>query len=419
MEKIAIVFPGQGSQFVGMGERFYESYDIAKKTYEEACEVLNFNVMDLCFKGSLLKLNKNHNMQVAVFVTNVAISRVYFEEIKIPPQFCAGHSVGEYSALVAAGAVSFRDALKMIEYRGKLSNKIYAENTGSMSIVENIDLNTLKAIIPENVFISNYNSQNQFTICAENQVLEKTETELIENGAKVTPLLASPPFHSPLMGSIREDFKKYLKQFRYYPLRFPIILNISGKPFCAFEKIPDVLSDQLIKPVLWYDSVKSLEFYGVTKIIEMGPKNLVMNLIDNSIKDKSIQLYCFSQKKDRADLMKLFSGMENYKTNIPQFLPRCLAFAVSTPNRNWDKKEFTTGVIEPYENIMKIVNDLEEKNKEPDIEQMKQGLELLKKILTTKKIPAEEQENCFKQLLDETNTYYLFNNSNILSEIAV
>lgn len=406
MEKMAFVFPGLGSQFVGMGESFYKDYEIVRQTYEEASDFAGFDVADLCFRGSGLEQNRIDKMQFIVVTTGVAMARAFMYEYGITPQFCAGHSVGEYAALVCSGAIKFSDAIKILKVRGEVLKK--GTKLGQMSIVEKMGLDVAEKIIQENedlqTYISCYNSPDQFAISGAQ--IEKVEEKLLVENAMVTPIIYSPPIHSPLMKEFSKDFYEFLSGFTYHSFRIPIVSNVTGAPFSEPSKIPYIMSEQLVKPVQWNKTMQCFEKYGISTVVEIGPKNLLTSFFKNM--NAEMKKYCYGIKRDREQIDKLFLSDKSLQNDKVKFLDRCLGIAVSTQNLNDNPEQFQSGVVENYNHIKKLSNQIEEIGGEATVKEMRQALQYLIKIMEAKKVPEQDQQDWLKQLFDETSTYYHF-----------
>ena len=409
MDKIAIAFPGQGAQYVGMGESFFKNYIICRQTFEEASDISGVDMEKLCFKGPVTKLNHIEEMQLAVTTVNLAIARAYFYEYGIFPQFAFGHSVGEYAALSFAGAVRFSDVIRMLVFRGQLLREYMEQHDDTMMVAENIDCVSLEELIlkqnlKDEVFISSYNSEKQLLISGTSQGIGVLAELLLDIGARITPML-SPPMHSPLLSSVAENFRAYLDGIRYFPFYFPIISNLTGKPFSEPAKIPDMLARHLKQPVFWEASVRCCERYGISMIVEAGPKNIVTNLIKAITPE--LKLFCYGQKSDRQSINELLAGDSGRQKDVPEFIGRCLGIAVSTKNSCRDASVYREGVSESYRTLKKMQEQVRENNSHLTQEDMIKAISLLKTILMVKKVDQTEQESWFKALLDETNTYYL------------
>jgi [acyl-carrier-protein] S-malonyltransferase len=412
MEKIAFLFPGQGSHYVGMAKTLYDQFEIAKQTFEEANDVLGFDLANICFTGSLLELNKMPNMFPAILVSSVASFRVYIQEIGVLPQFCAGHSLGEYSALTCAGVISYADALKMVWLRGVLAQELADMGVGAMTILDGVNIEMVAEACKkasssdETVFISCYNSPNQVSISGCPQPVQRVEDMVQEDGGQISPIIGGAPFHSPLMNHIAEKFQIELDGYTYGTFRYPVISNVHARPYGDPENVADLLPRQLISPVQWQKTMQYLQRFGITVAIEMGPKNVLSNLVTANTPE--IEALCFGQKEDRRALNDYFSKNEQLRKHVPTVITRCLAIAVSTPNTNWNQEEYQKGVIEPYRRIQAIQDELDRTGECPTSEQMREALEMLKCIFATKRVPVREQIEWFNQIFDETGTNYLF-----------
>jgi len=411
MEKIVALFPGQGSQFIGMGKTLYNEFAVAKETFEEASDTLKFDMTDLCFEGSLLNLNKTENMLLSILTVSVAAFRVYMKEIGIKPMFAAGHSLGEYSALTCAGAISFQDALKLVRKRGSLAQQIADSGIGAMTVVNGVNYDTVEracndcSINQEIVSIACYNSFNQFVISGHKEAIIKAEDMIIAMGGQVTPLLVSAPFHCSLMQPAAEGLKEELKKYNYNRFDFPVISNVSALPYFDSKDIIDNLTLQLTQTVKWQSTMDYICNQGITRIIEMGPQSVLTNLAEAHT--KKMVANSFGQKDDRDSLLKVLNKYLHNKVNIylgSTIVTKCLAMAVCTRNSNFDEQKFQTGVIEPYENIQSIQDRLEREGKYPTTSEAKESLEMLKVIFDTKKVPIKEQAKRFRRVFSESGT---------------
>lgn len=403
MVKLSFLFPGQGVQFIGMSKAIYEEFAIARHTFEEAEEILHKNIDRICFEGSLSEICDMENLFPIIITCSIATYNVYMSRIGILPQFVAGHSLGEYSALVASGAMEFKDALNIVSLRGKLAKRM-ANNKNGMSVVSGIDskliLKQCDEIRKENLYvdISCYNSPDQVTVSGDNIALKKIEDYAVSLNANISPLLNSAPLHSMLMSPIIEEYKQALKECKFHEFNFPVISNVTAKPY-SYE-VKDTLAKQIVSPVLWENSIMEMKRYGTQIILEMGPKPVFSNSIESNFGD--MKIFCYGNKKGREEFESSIVSINKYN-----FIDKCLKAAVSTPNKNFNSDEYLNGVIIPYQNIERINQEAQDKSGNVSVIQMKYAIQNLKIILDTKKLKDEEKNNIISSIYNQTGTKYL------------
>lgn len=411
MEKLAFLFTGQGAQYVGMGQSFYENHAIARQTFEEAGDVLGFDLSKLCFQGGMGELTRISNAQPAHLTVGVVAFRVYMEEVGVAPQFLAGHSLGEYAALTCAGAIRFADALKIVRQRGLFAEEVVNAGVGGMTIVDGLPrqvVDEAAATLTDDqqlVMVNCDNAPTQMAIAGHQERLEELESRLLDLGGQVTPLLMSAPFHTPLMNQVAEQLREVLQQTTFHQMRYPVIANVDARPYGEADRIVDKLTAQTVRPVRWRETMQFLKRYGVTHAIEMGPKNVLCNLVSANV--SGMDTFCYAQREDRHRLKEIFNSEHPLTKQIPTVLTRCLAAAVAVPNQNVDGDAYRKGVIEPYRQILQRQEELEQQQAQPTTEQMREALAMLRSVFVTKKVSVEEQREWFHQILEETGTYYL------------
>ncbi|KAJ3198300.1 hypothetical protein HK101_006434 [Irineochytrium annulatum] len=416
MEKIAFLFPGQGSQYVGMMKNFYDQYEIARQTYEEANHILGFDLAKMSFEGSLFDLNKPSNMQPALLTASVVAYRVYMEEIGINPQFCAGHSLGEYAALTCSGAMTFGDAVRITKRRGELTELIADEADGAMTIIDGADEEMIRRaceqVSTDTAWsaISCYNASSQYAISGHQDSIEQVESILLDQDAQTTPLMMSAPFHSRLMEPAGEQLGVGLAGYRFHPFKWPVVSNVTATPYTEAGRITGLLQRQLSQPVKWAQTMQYLKKHGVTLTIELGPKNVLSGLVE--LDKLGMKSFAYGQKEDRKALKELLDQAVVSRPR-PTVVTKCMAAAVATPNRNWDQEQYQKGVVEPYKQIQQLQEELEAADQAPTTEQMKLSLEWLGTIFETKQVEQEERDDWFHQILDETGQYYLWSDHKV------
>lgn len=282
----AWVFPGQGSQTVGMGRDVYERFSSARAVFDEADDVLGFALSRLCFDGPGETLTQTQNAQPALLTTSVALLRAAREVAgnNLPlPAFVAGHSLGEYSALVAAGALRFADALKLVRRRGEL---MAAASEGAMAAIIGLELAALHEICGQAseagvVVVANENSSGQLVISGSTAGVERAVALAKERGAKrAMPLNVSAAFHSPLMQAAAEGLQAAIADVEHVGApQCPVISNVTAKPLHAPDEIRAELVAQVTAPVRWIGSVERMAADGVTQFVEIGPGTVLTGLI--------------------------------------------------------------------------------------------------------------------------------------------
>lgn len=297
----AYLFPGQGSHFVGMGRALAEAYPEARDIFAQADQVLGFPLSQLCFEGPEAELTDTINQQPAILTTSIAALRVIEKrapESVAQATFVAGHSLGEFSALVASGALDFADALKLVRERGRLMKKAGDAAPGGMAAVLKLERDALEAICEEanratgkRVQVANDNSPGQLVISGDRAALDKAMELARTRGARrVVPLAVSIAAHSHLMSSIAAEFRRAVEAVRFDNMQVAVIGNVYARPIDPLDLV-DELKAQLTTPVLWTDTIRYLAAQGVTRFIEVGPKDVLAGLvrrIDDSVSVMSV-----------------------------------------------------------------------------------------------------------------------------------
>ncbi|CDO02269.1 Malonyl CoA-acyl carrier protein transacylase [Oceanobacillus picturae] len=296
MKKVAFMFPGQGSQAVGMGKDIFDEFSDAQQLYQEADQVLNKNLSELMFKGPKEELTETENAQPALLLSSIALHSLLLKE-EIQPVMAVGHSLGEYSALVAAGALSIEEALPLVATRGRLMEEAFPKGQGTMAAVLGLDeeaiASTLAKVEDETVNIANLNCPGQVVISGSQAGVELATSLLKERGAKrVLPLNVSGPFHSILMQPASEAFSKYLDEVKINDASIPVYANVTATPVTESGKIRELLIEQLYSPVRFEESIRHMLDEGVDALVEVGNGKVLSGLvkkIDKSVKTFAVQ----------------------------------------------------------------------------------------------------------------------------------
>ncbi|HML94335.1 MAG TPA: ACP S-malonyltransferase [Thermodesulfobacteriota bacterium] len=307
---IAFVFPGQGSQYVGMCKELYDGFSAAREAFDEAGEALGIDMAKLCFESPQEELSLTANAQPAILTASVACLRVLGQETGLEPDFVAGHSLGEYSALVANGGMDFADAVRVVRKRGEYMQEAVPVGVGAMSAVLGLDIEDVEDICRQasgDRFIvspANMNAPGQTVISGNREaVAAASEAARAKGARRVVPLDVSAPFHCALMKPAAERLAETLSEINFSPMSAPIVINCDAAVNNDPGKTMDILVRQVTSPVRWYESVETLGREGATRFIEIGPGNVLSGLIRRTLSNMEI-----SNIENTAQLESLKNG---------------------------------------------------------------------------------------------------------------
>ncbi len=275
---LALLCPGQGAQHVGMGRDFYDGFGVARRVFDQADQHLGFGLRKLCVEGPQEQLNATNNAQVAIYVTSIAIYETLLElgKVPTPPQFVAGLSLGEYTALHIAGVLTFLDGLTLVKARGQLMQAAAEAAPSTMLAVLGADEPAINEICKEAaeagiIVPANFNTPGQIVLSGSVPACQKAAQIAEARGFKSIPLQVAGAFHSPFMESAAEQMAQVLENIRFSPARIPVISNVTAQPHGDSESIRKLLVQQVIAPVRWYQSIEYLRAAGIDSWLEVGP----------------------------------------------------------------------------------------------------------------------------------------------------
>jgi len=314
MSKLAFVFPGQGSQEVGMGKDLIKNYKEAIELFDEANIALKdegFDLKKLCLEGSKEELTKTINAQPAVLVISIILYKL-LQKNNINPDVVAGHSLGEYSALVVASSIEFKEAIRLVRKRGQYMQTATPFGTGSMAAIISLQKDKVEELIKKvskfgTIEVANYNSPYQIVVSGKNKVIEKL---LVlgeeEEEINIIPLKVSAPFHSSLMRKAKENLASYIKNVNIQDPQIPVICNVTADYVKTKEEIKNALIEQVTHPIKWVEIIKKMNSEGINYFIEVGPGDVLKKLIKQIL--PKAKVYNVSDSESLEKLIRKFNG---------------------------------------------------------------------------------------------------------------
>ena len=305
----SVIFPGQGSQTVGMGKEFFEKYDIVKKLFQQADEALDFSISKMILEGPRENLDLTVNTQPAIFLVSYSIFKVIKEEFNInlnEAKYFAGHSLGEYSALSCAGYLDFEKTIKILRVRGKAMQNSVPKGEGGMLAVLGVKIEDMEKLLKDNekkfyAQIANDNSDGQIVLSGKNEDLESLSNFLRDNKIKNIKLPVSAPFHCELMTKATEIMRKELENVDFKKSNNTLISNVTADEILDVKDLKNLLISQIEKKVRWRESIINMVNYGVSQFIEIGPGKVLSGLIKRI--NKNVKITSINNKSDIESLI--------------------------------------------------------------------------------------------------------------------
>lgn len=388
--KVALVFPGSGSQYVGMGKRFYDEYEVVRNTYKQASEILDKDFEKICFKGGVVKQNKIENLLPSIYVTSIAMARVLLEQYHFVPSCVAGHSLGEYSALTISGALQFEEALNIVQLRSNLAKEAAIKQDAGMAIINGMATKRVEEICrtcsqgEHYAFIACYNFEGQVLISGNNDVLEEILEQVKLEGANVIAMINSAPYHSKLLKEAAGELREALETCHINKPKWNVISNRVARPFRGREDIITYLVEQMYQPIYWGKVMQVLQTKS-DMIIECGPNAVLSKIIKDCMKLDDV----YSLDTDE-ELIKVQDQKWQFY-NQANYVGLCLKHIASSPNLCEVQNYPVEDVSNMYNKALEIDEKLDKGNGGLTLDQVEQLEQGVRRVLDAKQLEPEEK----------------------------
>lgn len=402
MTNYAMLFPGQGSQYVGMGKTMYDSSSVAQRLFKEAEELLEIPLRKLCFEGDMSDLTLTYHAQPAILTVGYIGYRLFMDKYGRAPLYLLGHSLGEITALTCAGALSFEDAVKIVQRRGILMHEAALDAKGTMTSIQGVPLDLVQTVCEfsssdaHQAVVSNINAASQIVISGHESAVRHVSNLLVKMGATAIPLHVSAPFHSPLMASAEESFRQYIGTYPLATLASNVVSNVDAQVYADESQVAAKLSRQLTSPVRWTDCIRYITKAGISLAVEMGPKSVLKKLAA----DTPLTVHALDDREDASLLERHFGQMP--EPRAIDFIKGCLTQSVCTKNRNFDATQYEQGVINQVRALEQLIEKAESQQGHAPIEDIYKALDALLIIFETKKVAEQEKRQRLAKLCAKT-----------------
>lgn len=372
---------------------------VAREVFEEGSDTLGLDLKFLACSATIEQLSRMENAQPAILATSVAYFRQLREQYpELKPHFLAGHSLGEYTALVAAGALSFRDALKIVYKRTALMQQAVPAGEYLMCAINDMAAEKVLEMMREvdrpgaHVSVSGFNAAFQTVISGNREAVEKAAWICEKAGAQTSLLRVSTPSHTPLMEPAAHGLERELQQYTFAPLSAQVIANLDGLPYRSSEELVSKLPRQLMSPVRWRNTIRYIIDNKGFYFLEVGPGKVLKNLLREYA---GVERQAIDEDNSEGFIRRISESIRHVSTVVT----RCLAIATATRNTNWNEKAYQAGVAGPFQAMRRLQLQLEKEERMPSGEENAQALSLLRGILQTKGLASADVQRNLQEAL--------------------
>jgi [acyl-carrier-protein] S-malonyltransferase len=401
MTDLVLVFPGQGSQFAGMGKKWFDAHESVRDRFQQASDVVGYSLADLCFEAPPSELTKTRHAQVSLLVLSYSMYEVLIKDRRLPVSYMTGHSLGEITALLASGVLTFEDAVRLVKVRGEAMEVCATETSTGMIAAVRMPAAEVETHVASynaeghDVQVSNYNAAEQTVLSGTLDDLKGVTAFLEDRGCKVAKLNVAGAFHSTFMAGAVPAYVAAIEQIEFHEPRVPVYSSVTGRVYESVQEIKDALAVQLTSPVRWSTIVSALAADDVNLWIEVGPKQVLTKMISAIVGPDDV--YSLDDDADAANAA--LDRLLEQKKREPGLVGLCMGAAAATRNRNFDDDEYAAGVVQPYRRLQEL-SQLDADELTDD--QARTALDLLLTIMRTKQVPDDEQHERVDSILQRT-----------------